>query len=54
MYGHEQRITQALQGRWSQIAKGPNHLAPVRTPESVAYGGGGSVGDFISQALGGF
>jgi len=27
----------------------------VRTPESVAYGGGfGSVGDFISQALGGF
>ena len=31
VYGHEQRISQALQGRWSQIAKGPNHLAPVRS-----------------------
>ena len=56
VYGHEQRITQALQGRWSQIAKGPNHLAPVRTPESVSYASGNfsSVGDFINSALGGF
>ena len=30
VYGHEQRITLALEGKWSRIAKGPNHLAPVR------------------------
>jgi hypothetical protein len=55
VYGHERRITQALAGEWAQIAKGPNHLAPVKRPEGTYYGGGfGSVGDFISQALGGF
>lgn len=54
VYGHEKRITQALTGEWAQIAKGPNHLAPVRAPQAVSYGGFGSVGDFISQALGGF
>lgn len=64
VYGHEQRLKLALAGRWSQIDKGPNHLAPVRPPEEVAsssfwsWGGGkksgNSVGDFISQALGGF
>jgi murein L,D-transpeptidase YcbB/YkuD len=55
VYGHEKRIQQALEGRWQQIAKGPDHLAPVRTPESVSYASGGfkSVGDFISSALGG-
>jgi murein L,D-transpeptidase YcbB/YkuD len=57
VYGHEQRITLALEGRWSQIAKGPNHLAPVKVPDAVSYAGGNpfkSVGDFINQALGGF
>ena len=60
VYGHEKRITQALQGRWAQIAKGPNHLAPVKAPEvetGWSWGGGksaNSVGDFISQALSGF
>lgn len=57
VYGHEQRIQLALAGRWTQIAKGPNHLAPVRAPEGVTYAGGNpfkSVGDFISSALGGF
>ena len=29
VYGHERRITQALDGRWSEIIKGPDHLAPV-------------------------
>jgi murein L,D-transpeptidase YcbB/YkuD len=55
VYGHEQRIKLALDGRWSQIAKGPNHLAPVRAPENVSYAGNPfkGVGDFISQALGG-
>jgi murein L,D-transpeptidase YcbB/YkuD len=54
VYGHEKRITQALEGQWAQIAKGPNHLAPVRAPQTSYGGGFGSVGDFISQALGGF
>ena len=56
VYGHEKRITQALEGRWSQIAKGPNHLAPVRAPESVSYGGGGfkSINDMVTSVFGGF
>ncbi len=29
VYGHERRITQALDGRWGQIVKGRDHLAPV-------------------------
>ncbi|MCC7252772.1 L,D-transpeptidase family protein [Hyphomicrobium sp.] len=29
IYGHEKRVTQALDGKWQQIAKGRDHLAPV-------------------------
>lgn len=29
VYGHERRITQALEGKWNQIVKGRDHLAPV-------------------------
>ncbi len=29
VYGHERRIVQALEGKWDQIAKGRDHLAPV-------------------------
>lgn len=29
VYGHERRIIQALEGRWDQIVKGRDHLAPV-------------------------
>lgn len=65
VYGHEKRITLALEGRWSEIDKGIDHLAPVRAPEAVASSGWSwgwgsskkspnSVGDFINQALGGF
>lgn len=28
-YGHERRIIQALEGRWTEIVKGRDHLAPV-------------------------
>lgn len=28
IYGHEKRVTQALDGNWTQIAKGRDHLAP--------------------------
>jgi len=30
VYGHEKRVTQALAGKWDQIAKGEDHLAPVQ------------------------
>ncbi len=61
VYGHEKRIKLALAGKWSQIARGPDHLAPVdeksvprvavsgRTPKKSEQG----IGDFISSALGG-
>jgi len=29
VYGHERRITQALDGKWDQIVRGRDHLAPV-------------------------
>jgi murein L,D-transpeptidase YcbB/YkuD len=29
VYGHERRIVLALEGKWNQIVKGRNHLAPV-------------------------
>lgn len=35
-YGHERRITQALEGRWTEIVKGRDHLAPVEPNEVVA------------------
>jgi L,D-transpeptidase YcbB len=35
VYGHERRITQALDGRWNEIVKGRDHLAPVE-PDRVA------------------
>ena len=42
VYGHEKRITLALAGKWEQIVKGPNHLAPVelnRVEEGFLYFG---------------
>jgi len=56
VYGHEKRIQQALEGKWSQIAKGPNHLAPVRAPAALASGGAGfkSLNDLVTSVFGGF
>ena len=34
IYGHEQRLTLALQGKFNQIARGPDHLAPVKFDRS--------------------
>jgi murein L,D-transpeptidase YcbB/YkuD len=62
VYGHEKRITFALEGKWQQIAKGPNHLAPVelnRVEEGFfSFGSGGrrhpkTVGDYVQSVLGG-
>lgn len=39
VYGHEKRITQALDGQWSKINKGRNHLAkpqPTFDPQTLA------------------
>jgi murein L,D-transpeptidase YcbB/YkuD len=39
VYGHEKRVTQALDGQWSKIKKGRDHLAPVEpnfNPAAVA------------------
>ncbi len=39
VYGHEKRVTQALDGQWTKINKGRDHLAPVRpnfNPAAVA------------------
>jgi L,D-transpeptidase YcbB len=30
IYGHEKRVTQALDGQWTKISKGRDHLAPVQ------------------------
>ncbi len=59
VYGHEKRITQALQGKWDQIAVGPNHLAPVKIdPElraSIQQSSSAftSVGDLVQSIFGG-
>lgn len=65
IYGHEKRITQALQGKWSEINVGRNHLAPVgeAPPSSLTTSSAGapptrrkqskSVVDMVGQALGG-
>ncbi len=37
VYGHERRITLALEGKWSQIVKGRDHLAPVELNEASAH-----------------
>jgi hypothetical protein len=68
VYGHEKRITQALAGKWDQIAKGPDHLAPVQLSRVEDDGFGFSffgsssgsskkrpktVGDYMQSVLGG-
>lgn len=64
IYGHERRVTQALDEQWERINKGRDHLAPVKprfNPAAVAKGrpaAGGSrrkeatVGDMLGDALG--
>ncbi len=37
VYGHERRITLALEGKWNQIVKGRDHLAPVELNEASAH-----------------
>ena len=44
VYGHEKRVTQALDGQWDKVDKGIDHLAPVELkfdPRQVAAAGNG-------------
>ncbi|MCP4780869.1 MAG: L,D-transpeptidase family protein [Hyphomicrobium sp.] len=58
VYGHEKRIKLALAGKWLQIAKGPNHLAPVKIDPNMRARINQSQrpstpGDYIQSVLGG-
>jgi murein L,D-transpeptidase YcbB/YkuD len=63
VYGHEKRVTQALEGKWDQIAKGADHLAPVVPSMALAEQGQrpsrpretqAANEDFLSNFFGGF
>ncbi len=60
VYGHEKRVTQALDGDWDKINKGRDHLAPVQTnfnPAAVAArapGVGNGAGTGSGTGPGGF
>jgi murein L,D-transpeptidase YcbB/YkuD len=65
IYGHEKRVTQALDGNWKQIAKGRDHLAPVvpnraliegrQVKEASRRSGSTSANDdFLGSFFGGF
>lgn len=63
IYGHEKRVTLALQGKWSKIDVPPSHLAPLdqskvpvvasKAPSAKTRKGHNSVQSIISSALGG-
>ncbi|MGO9547068.1 MAG: L,D-transpeptidase family protein [Rhodomicrobium sp.] len=38
VYGHERRITLALEGKWDRIVRGRDHLAPVELDLANAHG----------------
>jgi L,D-transpeptidase YcbB len=66
IYGHEKRITLALDGKWDQIDIGHDHLAPVEAAEPATIGNGDlgaryqrnrgqpSIVDMVGNALGGY
>jgi murein L,D-transpeptidase YcbB/YkuD len=64
IYGHEKRITLALDGKWGEIDVGRDHLAPVEDVAPSAMTATGSIGrqrrnsqptivDLVGNALGG-
>ena len=60
VYGHEKRVTQALEGKWTEIAKGPDHLAPVQPIAETGVGAPQTkksqtaFDDFMGSLVGGF
>lgn len=53
VYGHEQRIMLALEGRFDAVAVGPDHLAPVKY-EKPRYASGNPLETFFNNVFGGF
>ncbi len=53
VYGHEQRVMLALDGRFDQIARGDDHLAPVKYTQT-RYTGGNPLETFMNNLFGGF
>ena len=53
VYGHEQRVVLALEGRFDAIAVGPDHLAPVKYEKS-RYAGNNAFETFMNNLFGGF
>jgi murein L,D-transpeptidase YcbB/YkuD len=53
VYGHEQRVILALEGRFDQIARGEDHLAPVKYSQT-RYTGGNPLETFMNNLFGGF
>lgn len=53
VYGHEQKVIQALAGKWDLIARGPDHLAPVTYPKE-RYADGNVLETFVNNLFGGF
>lgn len=55
IYGHEKKIKLALDGRFDQIAVGPDHLAPVKfKPRPQQFYGTTAVEDFFKNLFPGF
>jgi len=55
IYGHEKRIKLALAGRWGEIRKGRDHLAPVKIDRSrlvVKKQYDDPISDLFKQAFG--
>ncbi len=53
VYGHEERVVLALQGRFDAIARGPDHLAPVAYAKPQ-YAAGNPLETFMNNLFGGF
>lgn len=52
IYGHEKRISLALAGRWNEIRKGRDHLAPVKRRRIVRQQYDDPISDLFKQAFG--
>ena len=52
IYGHEKRIRLALAGRWNEIQRGRDHLAPVRPRRIVRPQYNDPISDLFKQAFG--
>jgi murein L,D-transpeptidase YcbB/YkuD len=52
VYGHEERVRLALEGRWNEIAVGADHLAPVKFERTDDFYN--PFETFLSNVFGGF